>query len=230
MRQRRYWSDEEDERLCQLAVAGKPDAEIASILGRSKQAVLMRRTHTHGIHIRKHWTDEEDARLKELLTTTDKPLSEIANILGRSESGTEHRKERLGIRRVPFRLDKFNPMHIAQLIKFKMAGWTQLKIAEAWGIKNSSQISRVLQSHGFHRLFACVGEKNQQRWSEVELHYLRKCLKKGMPFSEVYRQFSHRSPSSVNSKAREITKHWLSPAEKAKRRQQRENHMKWRVY
>lgn len=228
--QMRHWTNKEIQRLRKLVDAGKSDAEIALLLGRSKCSVFHYRKYVLGIDIRKHWTPEEDTRLKRLLTTTDKSLSEIAKLMGRGRGSIERRKERLGIRRVPFKLDRFNPSHVAQLLKFKMAGWTLEQIADAWGIKYAGQISNVLRSHGFDRFCACVGEKEHQRWSEIESHLLRKYLKKRMPLTRIYAEFPHRSPSSISSKARRITKYWLSPAERAERQRLRENHMKWRVY
>lgn len=226
----RHWTNKESQRLRTLALAGKSDAEIALLLGRSKCSVFQHRKYALGIDIRKHWTPEEDTRLERLLTTTDKSLSEIGKLMGRGRGSIERRKERLGIRRVPFRLDKFNPAHVAQLIKFKMAGWTQAQIAEVLELKCPGQISNVLRSLGFDRFCACVGEKKQQQWGEAELHRLRKCLRKGISRAEIYREFSYRSPSSVSSKIRKITKYWPSPAERAERQRLRENHMKWRVY
>ena len=226
---RKYWTNKELQRLEDLVHAGKSDEEIALLLGRSKCSVFQYRKYRLKMDIRKHWSDTEDARLKRLLTKTDHSLSEIARLMNRTESSIERRKERLGIRRVPFKLDKLNPMHVAQLIKFKMAGWTHAQIAEVWGIQNPSQISSVLRFHGLHRFCACVGEKKQRRWSELELHLLRKYLKKGVLRSEIYRKFPNRSPSSIASQARRITKHWLSAEEIAERTALRKKHMKWRV-
>lgn len=185
VRRTKRWTEKEVERLRALVSAGKSDAEIAAMIGRSQTAVMQKRKYGLGIDYRKHWTDEEDARLKQLLTETDKPLSEIAKILGRGEGGIERRKERLGIRRVPFKLDRFNPMHVAQLLKFKSAGWTQEQIAKVWGIKNPAQISHVLRSHGFYRFCVCVGEKTCVRWTDAECDTLRDCIEKGMSPKEI---------------------------------------------
>lgn len=227
---KKLWTNKEVARLRKLVKAGKSDEDIALLLGRSKCSVFHKRKYSLRIDIRKHWTDAEDARLKVLLTTTDKPISEIAKQMNRTESSIERRKERLGIRRVEFNLDKHSPIHVAQLVKFKLAGWTHKEIADVWGIRFDSQISNVLRFHGFHRFCACVGKKEQQLWSEVETHLLRKYLKKGMSLSKIYRKFPHRSPSSIGSKARAITKHWRSIEERMEDQKRREKWMKWRVY
>lgn len=230
MRKHKRWTPIESKSLSELHRAGKSDTEIAHLLGRSKESVACHRKHKLGIDIRKYWSADEETHLETLLTTTDLPLSEVAKRMNRSEGSVQRRKDLLGIRRVPFKLDRFDPSHVAQLIKFKMAGWTQKRIANVWGLKNQSQISNVLRGHGFHRFRACYGKKSHQQWSEVEIHLLRKALKKGVPRSEIYRQFSYRSPSSIDGKARQITKYWLSPAEQAERQRLREKHKKWRVY
>ena len=200
----RYWTHKDLKRLREYALAGKTDAEIGELLGRSQHAVFYKRKHTLGIDYRKHWTEEEDARLARLLTATDAPLSEIAKQMNRTQSSIERRKERLGIHRVPFKLDRSNPVQVAQLIKFKMAGYTQKEIANMWGIKNPSQISYVLQSHGLHRFYPRVGKRVYRRWSDLEVQQLRKCVKRKMLLSEIYREFPHRSPSSIASKVRAI--------------------------
>ena len=211
MKTKQRWTNKEIERVRELVGAGKEDDEIGAILGRTKQAVFNVRKYKLGIHIRQHWSAAEEARLEQLLTTTDKPLSEIARLMDRTEGSIERRKEHLGIRRVPFKLDKLNPSHVAQLIKFKMMGWTQEKIAVVWGIKNPAQISNVLRHHGLYRFYACVGEKGYQRWSNVELYLLRKCVQKGLSRKEICKEFPHRSPSAVSSKVRRLIKEGVSP-------------------
>lgn len=208
-RHNQHWTNKELQHLRVLVTNGKSDKEIARLLGRTQTAVFYQRKHRLGIHLRHCWTDAEDSRLRRLLTTTELTLSEIATQMNRTEGSIERRKEKLGIRRTPFKLDKLNPIHVAQVIKFKMAGWTQARIADIWGLKNPSQISNVLIHHGLHRFYTCVGKKEQKAWSEVELHLLRKYLMKGMPLTMIYREFPHRSPSSIASKARKITQYYL---------------------
>ena len=208
------WTEKEVECLRALVSAGKSDAEIAAIIGRSQTAVMQKRKYGLGIDYRRHWTDEEDARLKQLLTETDKPLSEIAKILGRGEGGIERRKERLGIRRVPFKLDRFNPMHVAQLLKFKAAGWTQEQIAKVWGIKNPAQISHVLCSHGFYRFCVCVGEKTYRLWTEDERDTLRDCIRKCMSPQEIQTDWlPNRSIPSIKGQIRRLLKAGISDEE-----------------
>ena len=221
------WTAEEDNQLRELFKQGKTDKEIGAVLGRPKEGVRQRRKNKLGLDYRKHWSAEEEAQLKQLLTKTDKPLSEIAEIMGRTKGSIQRRKEHLGIRRIPVKLDKHNPMHLEQVLKYKAAGWTQAEIAEVYGLKNPAQISSILRFHGFHRYGDC---RHDTQWTELETHRLRKRLEKGTPRTEIYKAFPHRSEKSVCRKIEEITRYWLSPAEQAKRRKQRENHMKWRVY
>lgn len=225
------WTPAEDARLKALVSAGHSDKVCAQLLNRSRAAVIMRRKYTLGIHYRKHWTPAEDARLKRLLTTTELSLSEIAQQLNRTEMSIQRRKERLGIHRKPFKLDTHNPLHVAQIIKFKMAGWTCEKIAEAFGLKNSAQISHLLRKQGLHRFYAQTNNNSSwQKWGDVEVHRLRKRLQKKMPYREIYRQFPNRTPAAIRQQGRRITQHWLSDAEQAERQQLREKARKMRVY
>jgi len=221
------WTHKELKRLREFVLASKSDTEIGELLGRSRHAVHCKRKYTLGIDYRKHWTGAEDARLRTLLATTDIPISEIAKRLNRTESSVERRKEKLKIHRVPFKLDKSNPLHAAQLIKFRMAGWTLAQIANIWGVKYSNQISNVLRSKGFYNW---AGKRERERWSEVEVQLLRKYLKKGMSLESIYREFPHQLPGSIARQIRKITKYWRSPEARKKDEQQREKWMKWRVY
>ena len=184
--------------------AEKSDAEISAILNRSKVAIQNRRKNMLGIHFRKHWKADEEERLRQLLTETDKPLTEIAELMDRTVKSIERRKERLKIHRIPFKLEKHNPAHVAEVIKFKMAGWTHEAIAEAFGVKTSSQISHVLITNGYHRFCPVVGEKTLVRWTEGERDVLRECLKKEMGLQAIQEHLPNRSISSIKGQLKRI--------------------------
>lgn len=217
------WTPAEDARLKALVHAGYSDTECGRLLKRSPAAVMIRRKYTLGIHYRKHWSPAEDARLKRLLTTTEYSLSKIAQLLDRTEQSVQRRKERLHIHRMPFKLDTQNPLHVAEVIKFKMAGWTCKKIAETFDLKNSAQISHLLRKQGLHRFYAQHNRNTSwQKWGDVEIHQLRKCLQKKMPFCAICRKFPHRTPAAIRGKSQRITRYWLSDAEQAERQQLRD--------
>jgi len=228
----RKWSDKEDKFLKKLALQGMSDEEISKVMPRSKTAIMWRRKNVLGIDIRVRWTPHEDTRLAQLLVSTDKSLSEIGKLLNRSESAVERRKERLGLKRVPVKLSKNNPADIAQLVKFKLAGWTHEAIAEVFEV-TISYISNLLTANGF--LYFCSVSRNAQkrylRWTELEEHRLRKCLKRGnLSLQQIYLEFPHRSKNAIHFKIKQIRRYWLSPAEEAERKRMREKHLKWRVY
>ena len=229
---RRKWSDPEDTLLKKLVLHGNlSDAEISKIMPRSKDAIMRRRKYTLGIDKRVRWTADEDARLAQLLAG-EKSLSEIGKLLNRSEGAVERRKERLGLKRVPVKLSKHTPADIAQLVKFKLAGWTHKAIAQIFEV-HTSCISNLLIANGF--MYFCSVSRNARRshsdWTELEAHRLRKCLKRGnLSLQQIYLEFPHKSKNAIHFKIKQITRYWLSPAEEAERKRLREKHMRWRVY
>jgi len=226
------WSRQEDTLLKQLSLQENlSDAEISKVLPRSKTAIMHRRKKVLGIDIRVRWTEEEDAHLAKLLTDTDKTLAEIGNLLNRSEEAVGRRKERLGLMHPRGKLCKNAPADIAQLVKFKLAGWTHQAIAEVFQT-HPSYISNLLTANGF-MYFSSISQNAQKRyseWTELEVHRLRECLKRGVLLQHIYFAFPHRSKNAIHFKIKQITRHWSSPAEQAERKRLREKHMEWRVY
>lgn len=227
----RRWNDQEDTLLKKLSLQNMSDMEIAKVMDRSKNAILQRRKYVLGIDIRVRWTAAEDARLAQLLISTDKTLSEIGKLLNRSEHAVGRRKERLGLKEARGKLCKNNALDIAQLIKFKMAGWTHEAIAKVFQT-HPSYISNLLTANGF--MYFCSNTQNARKaysdWTEFETHRLRKGLKLGISLYEIYLQFPDRSRNEIHFKIREITRYWPSPAVRAKRKRQREKQLEWRVY
>lgn len=227
----RKWTNQEDTLLKQLSLQNMPDAEIAPLMRRSKNAIMQRRKYVLGIDIRVHWTSDEDAQLAQLLTDTDKTLSEIGRFLNRSEHAVGRRKERLGLKDARGKLCKNNPVHIAQLVKFKMAGWTHQAIAKVFDTE-TSYISNLLTANGYMHFCSTFqnARKKYSHWTEIEVHRLRKCLERDVPLLQIYRSFPHRSKNAIHFKIKQMTRYWLSPAELAERKRLREKSRKWRVY
>ena len=77
------------------------------------------------------WTAIEDNTLRKLVAE-GKTASEIAKVLtNRTIYAIQNRRGILGIHR-PYKLSTRTPQYIAEVIKFKMAGWTHAEIAEVY--------------------------------------------------------------------------------------------------
>ena len=229
MKSKRKWSIQEDTLLKTLVVQGLSDPEIEKLMSRSKHGISHRRRSTLGVDMRRQWNPDEDARLARLLAQ-GKSLSEIGKLLNRTEGAVERRKERLGLKRVSVKLSKHNPADIAQLIKFKLAGWTHEAIAEVFDI-TAAYVSNLLIESGFKHFCGANRPKTYRLWTEIELHYLRKRLvsnnsrpsaRNGQDLSkselkQIYSELPHRSRHAIRAKIREITRYWITPQEQAER-------------
>lgn len=174
------------------------------------------------------WTPQEDARLKQLLSES-RTLKEIGRILNRSEVGVQRRKECLGLKRIPVKFSRHDPADIAQLVKFKMAGWTHERIGNVFGTK-TSYISNLLTVNGFKRFCEVRPDRSGScpRWTELELNTLRKCLQRKTSLLEIYRKLPRRSRHAIRQQSRKMTRYWLSPAEQVERQRSRKKQL--RVY
>ena len=70
----------------------------------------------------KKWTEAEITQLKQLVDER-KTVNQIAIIMGKTPTSINTTKIRYGIRK-PMPLSHKNPLHLAEIMKFKMAGWT----------------------------------------------------------------------------------------------------------
>ena len=187
---------------------------------------MQRRKYTLGVDMRVRWTADEDARLARLLAQ-GKSLSEIAKLINRTEGAVERRKERLGLKRIPVKLSRHNPVDIAQLVKFKLAGWTHEAIAEVFDVI-PAYISNLLIANGYKYFCAVNRPKTCPGWTEIESHWLRKCLKRGDSLQQIYSGFPHHSQLAIHAKIRQITRYWITPAKRAEQERMRKKQL--RVY
>ena len=172
------------------------------------------------------WTAREDNLLRKLVAE-GKTNSEIANILThRTVSAIYSRKSVLGILQ-PCKFSPRDPHILAQVIKFKMAGWTHVEIAKVFNVDVSS-VSYVLCQNGMCKFHWVRGKhkKPRQYWSETEVALLRKYLKKGLSFEQIYLKFWYRSQASIRSKIAKITRYWPTPAELAERERLRRKQLR----
>lgn len=172
----------------------------------------------HGIQFqhanrRKYWTNKEIATLKKA-SAAGKLDREIAATLNRTVASIEKKREALGIRK-PYKLSFYEPQRIAQVIKFRMAGWSLQEIADVFGV-TLSRISYILKraglTHQFDQRKNNFGIRRQtyQRWTPVETHILRRKLSKCASLDDIYACFPNRTRYSIQFKADRLTKHWRS--------------------
>ena len=159
---------------------------------------------------RKEWTPGEDLELKRYVSLGGYTSAEIAEKLGRSKGSVDARKHKLGLAiiKVPAK----DPATVAQILKFRLAGWTQEKIGKVFGVTHA-HISFVLGVNGFRGF--CRNYPKHKRynnsWTDSELSLLRKCLAQGYTTVEIQaKALPHRSCHSIN-KMRSDMKRWVPP-------------------
>ena len=175
------------------------------------------------------WTKREIARLKRLVDER-KTVVEIARLLGRTDASITSMKEKMGIYR-PKPLSPDNPLHVAEVIKFKMAGWSLEAIAKVYRY-GVSHVSNMLTMNGIKGFMPGKREfvKPYHYWSEFELHRLRGYCKREYKFDRICRLFPNRSRRAMIQRIQEMTRFWQSPAERKERKRLRDKWMEWRVY
>ena len=162
------------------------------------------------------WTAGEE-RLLRSLVAEGKGAKEIGRILGRTPVAIDNKKKLLGICNT---LKPCEPqlLLLAEVIKFRMAGWKLSDISTVLGV-HASDLSQMLGQHGF-KGFWCVREKPTapyRYWDAVELHLFRKYLKKGFSAQRIHAEFPHRSLAAIRAKRTEMTRHWITPDEQSER-------------
>ena len=175
------------------------------------------------------WTPIEDTVLKHLVSERKK-VSEIAKILDRSVYSVNNRKNTLGLQK-PHQFPEITPLCVAEIVKFKMAGWRHVDIAEVHGV-SIAEISRILCENGMKGMLrASLKHQHPYRpWSELGAHRLREYLKKDYSFERICMHFPHRTPCAIRLKIWKITRYWLTPEQKEERRRAKEKEWQWRVW
>ena len=177
----------------------------------------------------KYWTKAERTQLKTLVNER-KTAKEIGRILGRTHRSIDKAKRDMGIYK-PMLLLPDNPLHLAEVIKFKMAGWTLSEIAAIYKC-TSQNVSRVLTLNGMVGFMR--NRPNPQHpytlWTEYEMYRLRKYCKKGYSLDRICTYFPRRSRESVEIRVRRMTRFWFTPEQKEARRLSKEKEWQWRVW
>ena len=220
------WTSADKQFLMKLVDMGKTHAEIADIFSIS-QSTVSRKLRRLGIRASRYWTPEDEAKLKQLISEK-KTTPQIAKILGRTEYAVNNKRIALGIDALAT-LSAKNLLHLAEIIKFRMAGWTLERIAEVYGV-DLSCVSYVLCQNGFKGRW-WVRKKHPQkrkRWSEVELAIVRKYVIKGLSPEEIQLKLQHRSVAAIRKKVMDMTRYWPTPEQEAER--ERLNRKRLRLY
>ena len=177
----------------------------------------------------KEWTETEKTQLKRLVNER-KTVKEIMRIMGRSRGAVDKAKTRYGIYK-PMTLSPHNPLHVAEVIKFKMAGWTLEQIGEVYGF-TTSHVSQVLTRNGMVGFIPINDqcEKPRHIWSEYELHRLRKYCKKGYSLDRICTYYPNRTRRAIEVRIQKMTRYWMTPEQQEARRLAKEKEWQWRVY
>ena len=112
---------------------------------------------------RRRWTPAEDLELQRYFAFGCYTSAEIAEKLGRKKSAVDARKNKLGLTRI--KVSAKNPSDVAQILKFKMAGWTQKEIGEVFGVTHSLTFPRFSVKMG-----SFISVRNIRRKSGTRTH------------------------------------------------------------
>ena len=159
---------------------------------------------------RKKWTPGEDLELKRYVSLGVHTSAEIAEKLRRSKGAVDARKHNLGLTSI--KVDAKDPATIAQIVKFRLAGWTQKKIGKVFGVTHA-HISFVLCENGFRNFCGNYPKHKRYKnaWTDTELSLLRKCLAQEYTTVEIQAKvLPHRSCDAINRKRSEM-KRWIPP-------------------
>ena len=202
------WTPERIETLKKGIAAGKSDTEIAAELKAATHQVQQYRKKHLKIDYSKTWTPEDVAALKKHIAN-GRPLEKIAALMNRTVSSLQSKKEKLKLRYEPVIISKHCPKTVAQLIKLKMVGWSNDRIAKAFGLKSGGEISNVLRYNGFSSWkLRPKGSRTgipTPEWTEVELHLLRKGLERGDSLTELQEALPRRSEHAIRLKAKRLS-------------------------
>ena len=207
---RKYWTTGEITRLERLVRADKTANEIATILGRTPHSIYNQKKQLKicNSFTRNEWTQAEITRLGKLVNAR-MPVKQIARIMGKTTASINSRKARINLKKPP-RLSPKVPLHIAEVIKFKMAGWKLKEIAAVYRC-SESQVSDVLCKNGiiwFMRGKPNYETQTYQRWDEIDLARMRRACKRGYTLDEICALFPYRSLKAVRERINQMTRYW----------------------
>ena len=155
------------------------------------------------------WTPAKDFELKRYFSLGCYSSAEIAEKLGRSKGAVDARKHALGLTAI--KVSAKNPADVVQILKFRLAGWTQKQIGKVFGVTHA-HISHVLRENGFRHF--CKTYPKQKRfknsWTDLELSLLRKYLMCGYTTAEIHRELPHRTLQAISQKRSILTRRMIA--------------------
>ena len=178
---------------------------------------------------RKAWTEAENDIIRNAIQRDGLKQDEICSLLPhRTPLAVKRQRAKLRVERHVL-YSESDPRTVVEIVKFKMAGWRYIDISRVTGV-SVTRLSWLVCRQGIRVPKVVKQPSNKKRWTELELVTLRRALKRKVPLLAIYQMFPDRTMRAVEKKIYQITRYWLSDAEKEKRRRQRQNEMRWRVY
>ena len=164
------------------------------------------------------WTPAENTLIRKLVKkgiTTEQMAPYFPN---RTLLALKRQRCSLKVKVEPPWFSPQNKRCVAELVKFKMAGYSHKQIAVLYKVP-LQKVSWVLCKAGFRqfRMVVKMPPRKKKRWSRMEIALLRKDLKRGIRGEQLHERYPQRTPRAVDKKAYQIMRFWPTPEEKARR-------------
>ena len=164
------------------------------------------------------WTPAENTLIRKLVKkglTTEEMAPYFPN---RTLLALKRQRCSLKVKVEPPWFSPQNKRCVAELVKFKMAGYSHKRIAALYEV-SLEKVSAVLCKAGFSKFRRVIKmpAKEKKRWSEVEIELLRKDLKRGIRGRQLHERHPQRTQRAIDKKAYQITRFWPTPEETARR-------------
>ena len=181
------------------------------------------------------WTDLERKHLTQLVHE-GKTNRQIAEILERSLNSIIGKRRAMRLITKPNKLNHSDPKLIAQVIKFRMAGWQSKEIAKAFDASYES-VKVLLRKTGLSKRFSRKRHLTKPFliWTEIEMARLRKLCGhfhslgfKDKHYGQIARHFPNRTRSAVRQRANAMMRYWITPEQIRERQRARKKQL--RVY
>ena len=156
------------------------------------------------------WTPEEDARLAKCVAD-GMMTKDIAPLLpNRGFYAIAKRRARQKLKGASRLFPHDDPATVAQIVKFRMAGW-RLADIEAVTRVNRARLSRLVTRTGI-KLPPVIRmpATNKNRWTPLEIDRLQSFLEDEIPVETFSVLFANRTPAAVRKKAYLLQKNKVS--------------------
>ena len=146
------------------------------------------------------WTPEEDALLRKCVAAGMQNTEIAPKFPNRTLAAVGSRRAFLKCKGPLVIFPQDDPATVAQIVKFRMAGWRLKDIENATGV-NTARLS-WLQARAGIKLPPVIRmpATNKDRWTSEEVARLRKAILECLPISECFAMFPNRTPAAVGKK------------------------------